>query len=119
MKELLPLDEFGKFVVENLRDKGIGFAECLVRNHWKAPSLLEVQNKIASLNDDQKVAFITAVTLVVDNAMHDFLFALQEKDNIQILVNGEDVVQLSDGLHGEAYSDEGWFAKYSKYNSVY
>ena len=119
MKTLSPVDKFGKFIVENLRDKGIDFAEGLLKSHWKAPSLLEMQNEIATLNDNQKIAFIKAVTQTIDGAIHDFLFALQEQadfdNDIQIIVDGQNIVELSDGIHGEAYSDEGWFAKYSNH----
>jgi hypothetical protein len=117
MKALSPVDKFGKFIVENLRDKGIDFAEGLLRKHWKAPSLLDMQNEIANLNDIQKTAFIKAVTETIDGAMHDFLFALQEINDIQILVDGQNIVELSDGIHGEAYSDEGWFSKYSRHKT--
>ena len=117
MKALTPVDKFGKFIVENLRDKGIDFAEGLLSKHWKAPSLLDMQNEIANLNDIQKSAFIKAVTETLDGAMHDFLFALQEINDIQILVDGQNIVELSDGIHGEAYSNEGWFSKYSKHKT--
>lgn len=121
MKALSPVDKFGKFIVENLRDKGIDFAEGLLKKHWKAPNLLEMQNEIANLNDTQKKAFINAITETIDGAIHDFLFALQEQadfdNDIQILVDGQNIVELSDGIHGEAYSDEGWFAKYSRHKS--
>ena len=121
MKTLSPLDKFGKFIVENLRDKGIDFAEGLLKKQWNAPGLLEMQNEIANLNETQKTAFINAITKTIDGAIHDFLFALQEQadfnNDIQILVDGENIVELSDGIHGEAYSDEGWFAKYSLHKS--
>ena len=65
-----------------------------------------------------KKAFISTI----DSAIHDFLFALQEQadfDNeIQITVNDDNIVELSDGIHGEAYSDDGWYAKYSKYKTI-
>lgn len=117
MKALPPVAKFGKFIVENLRDKGIDFAEELLRKHWKASSLIDIQNELATLNDTQKIAFIKAVTETIDSAMHDFLFALQEINDIQILVDGQNIVELSDGIHGEAYSDEGWFAKYSRHKT--
>jgi hypothetical protein len=117
MQTLSPIDKFGKFIVENLRDKGIDFAEGLLSKHWKAPGLLDMQNEIANLNDNQKTAFINAVTQTLDGAMHDFLFALQEINDITIFVEGQNIVELSDGIHGEAYSEEGWFAKYSKHKT--
>jgi hypothetical protein len=119
MKTLSPVDKFGKFIVENLRDRGIDFAEGLLKKHWKAPSLLEMQDEVTSLNDNQKAAFLKAVTQSIDSAIHDFLFALQEQaefdNDIQILVEGQNIVELSDGIHGEAYSKEGWIAKYSSH----
>ena len=119
MNTIAPVDKFGKFIVVNLRDRGIDFAEGLLKKHWKAPGLLETQNEIANLNGNQKAAFINAIRETLDVAIHDFLFALQEQadfdNDIQILVDGQNIVKLSDGLHGEAYSDEGWFAKYSRH----
>jgi len=121
MNVITPVDKFGKFIIENLRDKGIDFAEGLLRKHWKAPSLLEMQNEIANLNEAQKIAFINCVTKTIDGAIHDFLFALQEQadfdKDMQILVDGQIIVELSDGIHGEAYSDAVWFAKYSRHKS--
>ncbi len=121
MTTLSPVDKFGKFIVENLRDKGINYAEMLIKSLWKAPALLEMQNVIATLNPYQKRAFINAVTQTIDSSIHDFLFALQAQadfeNEIQILVDGQNIVELSDGIHGEAYSDDGWFSKYSNYKN--
>jgi hypothetical protein len=117
MKALSPVDKFGKFIVVNLRDKGIDFAEGLLKKQWKAPDLLEMQKEISNLTESQKAAFINAITKTIDGAIHDFLFALQEVNDIQILVDGQNIVKLSDGIHGEAYSDDGWFAKYSQYKN--
>ncbi len=55
----------------------------------------------------------------VDSGLHDFLFALQEehdaRDGVSVAVDGQSVAAESDGLHGEPYSDEGWFARFSKH----
>lgn len=116
------IDKFGKFLVENLRDKGICYAERLLNNHWKAPVLQNIQSELASLSDSQKNTVKRAVIATVDTAIHDFLFALQEQadfdNDIQIIVDSENVVELSDGIHGEAYSEKSWYAKYSKYEII-
>lgn len=114
-----PLKRFGKFLVENLRDKGIDFAENLLKNHWKPSELKNIQAELQTLTDIQKETFRQAIVKTIDTAIHDFLFALQEQadlgNNIQIIVDGKNVVELSDGIHGEAYSDKGWYAKFSNY----
>ncbi len=113
------LDKFGKFLVEHLRDKGIRKAEGLLIDEYKAPALLNLQADLYELSENQKELVKKTVTICIDSAIHDFLFALQEKadfeNDIQIMVDGQNIVELSDGIHGEAYSDEGWYAKYSKY----
>lgn len=58
-------------------------------------------------------AFVEAL----DEAIHDFLFALQEEADsggeVAIRVRGKNVATLSDGLHGELFGEEGWFARFS------
>ena len=119
MKTENQLEKFGKFLVENLRDKGIRKAERLLKDEFRAPALLNLQADLYELLEEQKELVKKTVTICIDSAIHDFLFALQERadfeNDIQILVDGQNIVALSDGIHGEAYSDEGWYAKYSKY----
>ncbi len=110
-----PLDKFGKFLVENLRDKGIDFGDKLLNDEWKAPALLNIQTELSELTDSQKDLVKKVIISSLDAAVHDFLFALQQVQDVQILVDGESIVKLSDGIHGEAYTDEGWYAKYSKF----
>jgi hypothetical protein len=116
------LDTFGKFLVDNLRDKGISHAEWLIDGRWKAPALQDIQSGLSSLSAAQKETVRKAVISTIDSAIHDFLFALQEQadfDNtIQILVNGNNIVELSDGIHGESFSEDGWNAKFSKYENM-
>jgi hypothetical protein len=113
------LEKFGEFIVDHCRDRGISYAEGLLRNHWKSPSLQALQSQLGKLSETDKEAFRKAIVSTIDTAIHDFLFAIQERsdseDDIQIIVDGVNVAKVSDGLHGEAFSDEGWYAKYSKY----
>ena len=48
------------------------------------------------------------ITTTLDSALHDFLSAWQETNDIQMLVDDQNIVELSDGINGEAYSDQGW-----------
>ena len=122
MSTINRLDTFGKFLVENLRDKGINYAEKLLNNQWKAPALQDIQSGLSGFSVGQKEIVKKAVVATIDAAIHDFLFAIQEladDDNaIQILVDGHNIVELSDGIHGEVYSEDGWYAKFSKYKTI-
>lgn len=115
------LDIFGEFLVKNLRDNGIENAETLLNNKSKAPSNLKIQTEISKFNESQKELIKEIVIKSIDTAIHNFLFSLQEladfENNIQISVNGKNIVELSDGIHGESYSEDGWNVKFSKYKS--
>jgi hypothetical protein len=116
------VDKFGKFLVDNLRDKGIICAEGLLNNKWKAPALQNIQLGLSNLRDSEKEIVKNAIIASLDSAIHDFLFALQEQvdfnNEIKILVDGENVIEQSDGIHGEPYSDSGWYSKYSKFKTI-
>ena len=113
------LDKFGQFITEKLRDNQIQFAEDVLAGEYKSQRLIDLHQQLLSLDDSQKSIVLSFIRTVVDVGIHDFLFALVERsefqNDISILVDGEDVVKLSDGLHGEAYSEDGWYAKFSKY----
>ena len=109
------LDKFGQFIVEHLRDSGIDFGDILLKKQWKAPALQNIQKELGNLSDHQKTIIHKAIVLTIDHAIHDFLFALQETDDIQISVNGKNIVELSDGIHGESYTEDGWNARFSKF----
>jgi hypothetical protein len=54
----------------------------------------------------------------VDHALATTLHKLDEAndlDGLQLLMDGDNVVQLSDGFSAEPYSDQGWYAKFSKF----
>jgi hypothetical protein len=112
-------DEFGAFLMTKLRDSAIDEADALLSAHWKAPGLLSLQNDLAKLTPDQRAVVRRCVITSIDGGIHDFLFALSEEHDaggrIAIVVEGQDIAGQSDGLHGEPYTDEGWFGRFSKH----
>lgn len=113
------LDDFGEFIVQQMRDKGIEFYDKLEKGSWRAPSLMAIQESLNMFEEEQLVILRKCVIETLDTALHDFLFALQEnhenEGTVQLLVNSEDIAGLSDGLNGELFSEDGWISKYSKY----
>ena len=113
------LDEAGRFLMSNLRDPGIDFIDGLVAGRWKAPALQALQAEVVGLSDANKRLLRRAFVAGIDGAIHDLLFKLTERADyeadIQLVVDGRDVVPLSDGLQGELFGDEGWRARFSRY----
>ncbi|MEM7147258.1 MAG: hypothetical protein AAF591_19235 [Verrucomicrobiota bacterium] len=113
------LDHFGEFLMVSMRDAAIDAFDGIAMEENKAPALQSLQSDLRTLSDSQidlvRRAFITAI----DSGLHDFLFSLHEQASvnarIQISVDGQDVVQLSDGIQGEMFTDDGWIARFSKF----
>ena len=114
-----PLDHFGEFVSRELRDKFIEHVDDLCNARWKSPGLQALQAALQRLSTEQKALVHRAAVSAADAAVHDFLFQLQERadfeNRIRVLVDGEDVVSISDGIHGEAFSEDGWYARFSRF----
>src|SRR5262249_25154812 len=91
----------------------------LAQGHWRAEALQQLQADLKQLSESQRAIVRRCIVNTIDGAIHDFLFALQEladfEDDIQVHVQGKHIAKISDGLHGEMFSDRGWMAKFSKY----
>ena len=114
-------DTLGKLMMEKLRDEAISFAEGLLSQHWKAPSLKKLQRELKALDKHQRELVLRTVRASIDSGVHAFLFALQEAGEdgrIKIKVNGKDIADSTDGLHGELFTPEGWQARFSAYGEA-
>ncbi|MFI4860575.1 MAG: hypothetical protein ACIAXF_07845 [Phycisphaerales bacterium JB063] len=113
------LDKFGGLITQEMRDKALDFFEDAVQDKLRAPSLRGFQDELASLSDQQLALVRRAVMLSLDHGIHDFLFALvkshDSEQGIEVRVDGLNIVELSDGLHGEPWTREGWIARLGRY----
>jgi hypothetical protein len=114
------LDEFGQFLMTNLRDQGIDSLDRLLAAQSKAPARAKIQHELQALTAEQRALVRRAFINSLDSAIHDFLFALQDETdrndgNIAVTVAGQNIATMSDGLQGELFTEDGWFARYSTY----
>ncbi|MBI9056213.1 hypothetical protein L3049_10045 [Labilibaculum sp. DW002] len=118
-----PLDTFGRFIIENLFDQGIRKFQRLSNEEIKTPSLLTLQQNLRTFNKNEIEIIQELIIEIMTSSTHDFLFAIQEQtdldENIQMNVENENVADLSDGLHGEIFTESGWVKKYSAFKDLY
>ncbi|NQZ83238.1 MAG: hypothetical protein HRT52_19715 [Colwellia sp.] len=110
------INKFGKIISEDLRDSAlnryldiesgfIGSKKC---------KLLSVQ--LDGFSGDQKRVIRSILTNCIDTGIHDFLSAIEEeRDNISIHVDGNNISKESDGLNGEIFTENGWFEEFSQH----
>jgi hypothetical protein len=115
------LDKFGQFFVQNLRDRMFDDLERLLSGRSQPPAVRKLQAQLSGFTDEQKQVLRDLTEELVTAGMHDFLFAIQEQADaggaFKVLVEGQEVAKLSDGLHGEIFGDDGWIVRFSKYPS--
>ncbi|WP_127531005.1 hypothetical protein [Paenibacillus kobensis] len=115
----LPLDKFGEFMMKNLRDRAIDHYDMLSDGMCKSPSLQQIQAELNQFNEEQKNLIRTIVFRCVGNGIHDLLFGLQEAydndEKIAVIVDGVNVAEVSDGLQGELFTEDGWYHRFSKF----
>lgn len=119
MKSNNSLDKFGHFLVRNMRDNAIDFFDKLIEGYYKATTLQKIHQELSQFTSEQKDIIRKSFIAGIDTSIHDFLFALEEihetADDIQIMVDGENVVRLSEELHRELLTKDGWFSRFSHY----
>lgn len=116
---MTPLDKFGQFVIEHLRDGPLDRLENLLEGTMKTPALRKLQCALGELDEETVATVRGCVENVLNTALHDFLFALAEshdKDGeVAVTWDGENVAESSDGLQGEPAGKRGWVARFSRH----
>ena len=113
------LERFGKFVIENFRDRAIEQHLKMQQGRLSSPAIQNLQAGLRALSAEQRELVFNIVTDVVDVATHDILFALQDAHDrrlgIEVTVEGRNVAEASGMLQGEPLGETGWIQRFSKY----
>lgn len=123
------LDEFGRRLIQEYSEKlrkhitDLADGQRYMGAEWYESAFRELR----SLSKDQRTALLLIIDDAVTSASHAFLDIL-EKDSyrgedffgkLELKVLDEhgvrhDVAELSDGLAGELYGEEGWIKRFSQ-----
>jgi hypothetical protein len=113
------LDYLGEFLMKNHRDRALSTLEKAFEGKWKSKTLRNFQDALKHLSSEEQERLFKGFTYIISGALHDVLFNLYEENNfenrIKLLVDGYDAVEISDGIHGEQYGEDGWIQKFSQY----
>jgi len=110
------LDKLGKLISEDLRDSALSRYLDIESGSLRSKKAMGLNKELSSFSEEQKEIVRKILTNSIDAGIHDFLFALEEgQSEVRVMVEGEDMADLSDGLQGEIFTEDGWFEKYSRY----
>ncbi|WP_424407738.1 hypothetical protein [Pasteurella sp. PK-2025] len=113
------LEEFGKVYIDDVRDRTILLLENILKGQVNAPRFKDLQENLNQLGVEE-IELIKYITIsLIDNTLHNTLCLFEEYPEYELISDGENIIDLSDGLSAELYTDDGWIKKYSKYPSSF
>lgn len=118
-KELL--DSFGQEFISNVRDQAIFEFEAMLFGKMKSESAVKLNNELNDFDKNQIDTLKKVVFTSIDNVIYNVLNMLeQNEENMKLLIsedgdNEKNVIEISDGLSGELFTENGWIEKFSKY----
>lgn len=118
------LEKFGQILMTQVRDEAIEKYEMIVSGRMKSTPAIEFNKKLSALSDDQLSLIREVVVNSIDDVIHNFLWMVeQHEDDVELIcsegASKANMNEVSDGLSGEIYTDDGWIALFSKYKENY
>ena len=114
MNEMEILDYFGKILMKEVRDWAIYECDSAVSAVGGSQSVRRLLGKDRKLSEDERELLHAAIPDVVDKVLHYMMFMLEQYPEFELMVEGENLNDISDGLAGELYTEEGWSMRFSK-----
>ncbi len=113
------LDEVGKEIISDVRDKTIIEWTRILNGSLRTPDLHQYEDVLDSLTDEQRNVFTSLSKDIVDSAIHNFLFYLQTSTTVKLSISTDvetvdDIRTLTTGdLQGYLFI---WAESFSKYD---
>lgn len=108
------LNEFGEVLIKEVRDRTIRLFDKKVQGAMKDKDSQLLFEKVNKLSKEQQLLINEIIPQIVDLSLHNMLCVFEEHDEFQIVIDGENIADISDGLSGELYTSDGWIEKFSE-----
>ena len=112
------LDKFGRILMTEVRDLSTLHWQMVLDGTMKSDDAQAFHRQLASLDSEARSVCASMVSAVVDTVLHNLLCCLDDEDDLQLSVNVDglkvpNIRDISDGLAGELYTEDGWIARFS------
>lgn len=111
------LDNFGKVYINQVRDNSLFLLDAIITGHMKDNKSQLLHNQLKNLSDKEIELIHQLSIYLIDNTLHNVLFLFEEYPEWKLIdENQNNLAELSDGLSGELYTENGWIKKFSSYS---
>lgn len=111
------LSNFGENFIKEVRDNSLFVLQGIIDGHMKSQEDQELHMTIKSMSSEDLDILKSIAYKMVDLSLHNTLFFFESNEKWKIVnIDGTvNLIELSDGLSGELYTEDGWIRKYSEY----
>lgn len=112
------LDFFGQVLMSRIRDEAIGNWQAKFQGEMKDDESKKIVEALSTFSAEQVELIMELVPKIVDTTLHHLLWTLEQEEDINVVVQMEEnkvinIREVSDGLCGELYTEDGWIARFS------
>ncbi|MGX6445706.1 epimerase [Neobacillus sp. K501] len=109
------LDIFGEILMQRVRDEAIEQWEKTLEGKMRSENSQRLSNLIAASGQSELINEL--IPQIVDTTLHHLLWTIEQEDLLDISVIVDytmvSLKDLSDGLPGELYTEDGWISRFS------
>lgn len=116
------LEEFGQILVKHIRDATFEQFKEMCNGKLNSKSAQIIHKNFEKFTNEQKEIIQSLVLDSIDNTLHHFLWMIEQYEEFDLIKYQDEkkssyisLRDISDGLCGELYTEDGWIEKYSKY----
>lgn len=108
------LSYFGEILIRQVRDRTIREFDKIVTGNMNDESSQKLFKQIQQMSNDHQEIINKIIPEIVDLCIDNLLCMLDDyADDIKVQIENENISEISDGLAGELYTEDGWIQKYS------
>ncbi len=113
------LDLCGRHLARDVRDTSINHWRHILSGHMKGRQAEASRRLLRDLDSTAIDILQDIIPKIVDTTLHYLLLTLEQETALSLAVETEklevpDIADISDGLAGELYTDDGWIARFSQ-----
>lgn len=122
MSKINKLDVFGSLLVATTRDDTYEQFKKIMYGELNSRSAKILHEKLLKFDHSELKVIQTVVRDTIDSTIHHFLWMIDQNEEYDLISYLDEekksyvsLRDMSDGLCGELYTEDGWIEKYSKY----
>jgi hypothetical protein len=112
------LDALGQFLMKQVRDPAIGHLDSVISGQMQHALSRRFRSDLKALGPGCQAVVEQLIPIAVDTVLFELLVTVEQSSSIDLVVTDlqkrESARDISDGLAGELYTEDGWIERFSQ-----